>query len=172
VTTTLISEGTTKVDISLPQIFSKTAADGSIKTIETSGYIVSQIPALGGVTANRFGQVVLDETDDAQVDPPSRDDFELTLDVFHLLRRCPQHPDEIPRPSEVALPLAPLRRYLVEALVRHREEKWPRKRKAEEEEVDPAMKVEAEEVDSATTRCMTPPMLREWKQRKKNKRAA
>jgi hypothetical protein len=64
-------------------------------------------------------------------DTPSQEGFELELEVYHFLRRCPDHPNDIPTPAEILLPLAPLRRILVEALARHREELRSLKRKAE-----------------------------------------
>lgn len=170
---TLISEGTTKVDdIHPPRSICKKAADGSDWTIETPGYIVSRIPARIGATANHFDQVFLDEKKDAHPDTSSPPGFELLLDTFHFLRRCPKHPRDIPRPSEVSLPLAPLRSCVMEALVRHRDEQWPWKRKADVAVEDAGESTSPENVDSAAMRSKTPPMLRKWKQVKKSRRGA
>ncbi|KAF8597003.1 hypothetical protein BDV93DRAFT_562738 [Ceratobasidium sp. AG-I] len=151
-TLTQASEGTTRVEIT-PGMISKKAPDGTVRAIETPGYIV-----------------VLDETKEVHRDNPHPDGFALVLDIFHFLRRCPQHPNDIPRPSEVALPLDPLKYHLIEALARHRDEHWPRKRKAEPEEDDAAQPLLQRKEGPATTRSTTPPMLRGWVQQKKSKR--
>lgn len=90
--------------------------------------------------------------------------------MFHFLRRCPQHPFAIPEPCEVALPLAPLRHCIAEALKRHREEQWPRKRKAEMAEEDTAESPVPPQEDQAEEESAARAQLRKWKEQKKKAR--
>lgn len=162
------SEESTKVDIHLHEFLRGPGPENSSKLIETPGYIVSLVLALNGPATDHTEQVVLDERKDTPLETQSPLGFELTLDVFHFLRRCPQHPADIPEPCEVALPLAPLRQCLVEALARHRVEHWPRKRKAEADQEGAVRSPLPLQGDQALEESAAVRKAREWKQQKKN----
>lgn len=108
--------------------------------------------------------MVLEELDGVILDEVP-EEFDLVLDVFHFLRRCPQHPNEIPDPGEVLLPMALLRDNIIAALAGHREEVNRRKRKLHTQEV-----ALPEDDSPSTVRSATPDKLRTWKRLKKSKR--
>lgn len=70
----------------------------------------------------------------------------------------------------MALPLAPLRHCIVEALKRHREEHWPRKRKTEMAEEDTAESLVQPQDDQAEEESAARAQLRKWKEQKKARR--
>ncbi|KAG8699480.1 hypothetical protein FRC08_005285 [Ceratobasidium sp. 394] len=142
-TLTSMSRDTTKADIGLSW-----APQGEDKMIETTGY-----------------KVVLDEASDN----PIPEHFNLGLEVFHLLRRCSQHPQEIPTPGMLELPLAPLRHIITESLDRHRSLAQPRKRKMADMP-SAAQTSTSQTAGPPATTTETPPLLQAWKKQKKGRR--
>ncbi|KAG9079298.1 hypothetical protein FS749_008628 [Ceratobasidium sp. UAMH 11750] len=108
-----VSGETTPIDIVTPQ--TRAGPGNDTRRIETPGYVV-----------------ILDTDVDAGFKPPkSKEPFELDLNVYHFLRYCPRHRHEWIPDDDLALPLAPLRSYIVGTLEAERQRAQKRKAEAE-----------------------------------------